>query len=105
MTENLLNSNLKNNSHKKAVVFLVLTALLWSIGGLLIKLVTWNPVAIAGGRSAIAALIMLAVIRKPKMKFGFNMVCGAAMYAATVILFVSSDKMTTAANAILLQYT
>lgn len=105
MTSNLLVSNIEKASHKKAIVFLVLTALLWSMGGLLIKLVTWNPIAIAGGRSAIAALMMLVVIRKPKMKFSFNLLCGAIMYAGTVILFVASNKMTTAANAILLQYT
>lgn len=105
MLEKLKNINKVNISHKKAVVFLIITALLWSAGGLLIKLVNWNPVAIAGGRSLIAAIVMLTVIRKPRMKFSKYMVLGAITYAGTVILFVISNKLTSAANAILLQYT
>ncbi len=38
-------------NHLKAILYLVLAAVLWSTGGILIKLVNWNPVAIAGGRS------------------------------------------------------
>jgi drug/metabolite transporter (DMT)-like permease len=89
----------------RAIFFLIVTALLWSSGGLLIKLVAWNPIAIAGCRSAIAALVMLAF--KPKMRFNWSpaQLGGAVCYAATVILFVSANKLTTAANSILLQYT
>lgn len=92
-------------SRTKALVFLVLTAVLWSFGGLLIKLVNWNPLAIAGMRSAIAALLMLFFIRKPKLTLSFGAISGALAYAATVTLFVTANKFTTAANAILLQYT
>ena len=89
----------------RAIVFLIITAFLWSLGGLLIKLVAWNPVAIAGARSAIASLLMLALRRKLRFDWGLAQMGGAACYAATVILFVASNKLTTAANAILLQYT
>lgn len=89
----------------KAIALLVITAVLWSMGGLLIKLINWNPIAIAGVRSAIAALLILIVIRKPKITWSFNQIGGAIAYAGTVILFVMANKMTTAANAILLQYT
>jgi drug/metabolite transporter (DMT)-like permease len=88
-----------------AILFLVITAVLWSSGGLLIKIVDWNPIAIAGSRSAIAALVIFAF--KPRMKFNlsFAQLGGAFCYAATVIMFVAATKLTTAANAILLQYT
>jgi drug/metabolite transporter (DMT)-like permease len=89
----------------RAVLFLVVAAVLWSSGGLLIKLVAWNPLAIAGTRSAIAALVMLAFRRKMHFNLGPAQLGGAACYAATVILFVIANKWTTAANAILLQYT
>lgn len=89
----------------KALILLIITSVLWSLGGILIKLVSWNPVAIAGMRSAIAALLMLAVIKKPKLKFSLNLIFGAIAYSGTVLLFVIANKMTTAANAILLQYT
>ncbi|MBC7123984.1 MAG: EamA/RhaT family transporter, partial [Pseudothermotoga sp.] len=42
-------------SRTRAVFYLIVTSVLWSLGGLLIKLVDWNPIAIAAGRSAISA--------------------------------------------------
>lgn len=88
-----------------AVALLVTAAVMWSMGGLLIKLVAWHPVAIAGIRSAIAALLFLSVLRRPRFVWSMPQVGGAIAYAATVIFFVVATKMTTAANAILLQYT
>lgn len=89
----------------RALLMLILTALLWSSGGLLIKLVDWNALAIAGGRSAIAAAVILLFRRKMTFNWGFAQIGGTVCYAATVILFVAANKLTTAANAILLQYT
>jgi drug/metabolite transporter (DMT)-like permease len=94
-----------DTQRKKAVVLLVITAFLWSLGGLLIKWVDWNPMAIAGMRSAIAGLLILAVLRRPRFTWSFAEIGAAVCYAATTILFVLSNKLTTAANAILLQYT
>ncbi len=89
----------------RSVLFLITAALLWSLGGLLIKSVKLNPLAIAGGRSFFSALLMLAVIRKPNMKFNKYKLGGAVTYVGTVALLVMANKLTTAANAILLQYT
>ena len=72
---------------------------------MLIKWVEWNPLAIAGARSAIAAVMILAIVRRPRITWSLAQVGGAMAYAATVILFVAATKLTTAANAILLQYT
>lgn len=80
------------------------TASLWSMGGLLIKLIDWHPFAIAGMRSFIASLVILAFIRRPVFHFSFAQVAAAVSYAVTMILFVIANKTTTAANAILLQY-
>ena len=92
-------------THTKALLFLLLTAVLWSFGGLLIKSVSWNPMAIAGMRSAISIPLLLLVVRKDHFTFSFSQIAGACFYSATVILFVSANKLTTAANAIILQYT
>jgi drug/metabolite transporter (DMT)-like permease len=92
-------------SRAQAVALLVVTASLWSLGGLLIKVIPWHPLAIAGARSTIAAVLFLSVVRKPRWTGSPAQIGGAFAYAATVILFVSATKMTTAANAILLQYT
>jgi drug/metabolite transporter (DMT)-like permease len=40
-----------------------LCALFWSTGGSCIKLIDWHPIGIAGGRSLIAALFMVAAVR------------------------------------------
>jgi drug/metabolite transporter (DMT)-like permease len=82
-----------------------MAAMMWSIGGLLIKLVDWNPLAIAGMRSAIASIVLLIFLRKPKLTWSKAQIGAALAYVGTVILFVSANKMTTAANAILLQFT
>jgi drug/metabolite transporter (DMT)-like permease len=88
-----------------AVASLILCSLLWSTGGFLVKLVSWDPFAIAGIRSLIGFLTMLIVIRKPRFTFSFDQVMAAIMYSATMILFITANKMTTSANAVLLQYT
>lgn len=93
------------SSKLKATILLALTAVLWSTGGLLIKSVQWDPIAIAGMRSAIASLLLLALSGKPKFTWSRAQIGGAIAYMATVVLFVMATKMTSAANAILLQYT
>lgn len=91
-------------SRRRAVVFLLGAALLWSTGGVLIKWVSWHPMAISGMRSLIAAAFLLLFARGLRRP-GAPEFWGALAYAATVILFVLATKWTTAANAILLQYT
>lgn len=88
----------------RAILMLAASAVLWSMGGVLIKSVEWDPFAIAGTRSAIAALVVLALLRRPRFVWTLPQVGGAVAYSATVILFVLANKMTTAANAIVLQY-
>jgi drug/metabolite transporter (DMT)-like permease len=91
----------------------LLCAVLWSTGGLLIKLVDWHPVLIAGGRSLIA-VVCLFTLRLIKVKLRgappggsrFAVVAaGSLAYASSMLCFVSANKLTYSANAILLQYT
>jgi drug/metabolite transporter (DMT)-like permease len=100
-----LNINELKIDHFKGVVLLVIVAVLWSSGGLLIKFVDWNPLAIAGARSAIAAVVIRAAFYRTALTWDYPQLAGAVAYAATVMMFVSATKLTTAANAILLQYT
>jgi drug/metabolite transporter (DMT)-like permease len=93
------------SDRSRSIILLVITAILWSLGGVLIKSIKWNAVAIAGMRSVIAAIVLLIVIKKPKLTWSFAQIGGALAYSGTVILFVLANKTTTAANAILLQYT
>jgi len=93
------------NDRYKGIAYVVIASILWSTGGLLIKLSDWNSIAISGSRSLISALIMLAYIKKPKITKSKPQIIGAIAYTATVLFFVMANKLTTAANAILLQYT
>ena len=88
-----------------APALLLLAALFWSLGGVLIKSIEWPPMAIAAARSAIAIPVMLACVGRPRFTFSAAQIGGALGYAATVALFVFATRMTTAANAIFLQYT
>ena len=92
--------------HSRAIVFLLLAALLWSTGGLFIKWVDWNGMAISGVRSLISALVIGVAFRRDlKITWSGTQLLCAVAYALTVSLFVVANKLTTAANAILLQYT
>ncbi|HPQ92094.1 DMT family transporter [Mesotoga prima] len=100
-----MNRSKEKSSGTKSVILLILTGLLWSTGGLLIKNVDSNPLAISGIRSMIASLVILVALGRPKFTWSLPQIASALSYSATVILFVSANKMTTAANAILLQST
>jgi len=90
---------------EKALLMLVGAALCWSLAGVLIKWVPLNALAIAGVRSAFAALVVVAAYPRMRITWSFHQLAGAAAYAGVMITFVLATKMTTAANAILLQYT
>jgi len=93
-------------SRNKAIGFVFLAAILWSTSGLFIKIIELNPFTIAGVRGGIAAVVMLALMNKNlRFSLSFPQVAGALCYSATMITFVYATVMTTAANAILLQYT
>jgi drug/metabolite transporter (DMT)-like permease len=88
---------------------ILITAFLWSTSGLTIKLISWHPVVIVGSRSILAA-VFLFVVRlivppsKDTKNKAFPLWSAAIAYALTMITFVIANKLTTAANAILLQY-
>ncbi|BCS88657.1 membrane protein [Pseudodesulfovibrio sediminis] len=88
------------------MILMAVTALIWSSGGLAIKLVDINPMAITGFRSMLAALT-LGVLFRRRLHFCFSPIqWGAAMgYAGLLITNVVATKLTTSANAILLAYT
>ena len=101
----ILSNPSSQKSHIRAVLLLLTAATLWSFGGVLIKLIEWNPLAIAGMRSAIAGFFIFLFLRKPKISFSKVQLACAIAYACTTIAFVAGNKLTTAANVILLQYT
>jgi drug/metabolite transporter (DMT)-like permease len=79
-------------------------AFLWSVAGLFIKIIDWNPFLIAGMRSLIAFVFLLAIVRTLRLAWSWPLAGAALANAVTMLLFVAANKTTTAANAILLQY-
>ena len=96
---------LLKKTHRRALVLLFITAILWSFGGLLIKLIDWHPMAIAGMRSLIAIPLISIMVKRKHITYSMPQILGAIFYSVNVILFVAATKLTTAANAILIQYT
>lgn len=96
---------MRDPDHSRSIGLLLCAALCWSIGGVLIKFVPWPPLAVAGGRGLIAAVFLAVAIRPLRFTWSPLQLGAAVAYAGCTITFVTATKLTTAANAILLQYT
>jgi len=92
---------------RKAMLYMALCAILWSIAGIFIKWISWNPLLIAGFRSLIAAGVLWLFMKTKGIGIKCNRYSVTASFSlsATCIFFVVANKLTTAANAIILQYT
>lgn len=94
-------------SSKKGILCVFAAAVLYSIGGLCMKLIPWNGMSINGGRTAIAvviiALYLIYIRHRPRMNRWIFL--GSVCIFGTNSLFAMANKLTTAANAIVLQFT
>ncbi len=89
----------------KGRLFIIGTALLWGLAGVCVKSIPWNSISIMASRCGIG-IIMFAILRKNfKIHFNKYTLFGAVMMSITGILYMMSIKLTTAATAIVLQYT
>ena len=97
----------KMKKENKAIIQMLTCAALWSIAGIFIKLIPWNAFAISSLRSLIAGITVLAFI---KLK-GYKIVLNRRTLTAGILMsfvytaFVGANKLTTAANAIVVQFT
>jgi drug/metabolite transporter (DMT)-like permease len=80
-------------------------ALLWSLAGVFIKFLDLPPLTIVFYRSLFAALIFTPFLRRSDWRLSAPIAVSALTYTAAISAFVSANKLTTAANAIVLQYT
>lgn len=95
-----------HRSHPLAARLAVLgAAVLFSTGGAAIKATTLTGLEVAGWRSLIAALVLALVIPAARKRPPWRVWPVALAYALTLVLFVTSNKLTTAAHTILLQST
>lgn len=82
---------------------LAAAAALFSTGGAAIKATTFTAWQVASFRSGVAALAVLILVPASRRLLDPRVLLVALTYAATMVLFVASNKTTTAANAIFLQ--
>jgi drug/metabolite transporter (DMT)-like permease len=92
-------------SRLKAILYVVAAATLWSSAGLFIKWIHLDPISILFYRSLFAAITFAFIFRRSILKTNKTMWISVAFYTPLLIAFVISTKLTTAANAIFLQYT
>jgi len=92
---------------RKATLQMLLCATLWSIAGILFKLIPWNGFAVAGMRSLIAGITIYACMRLMGLHYIFNRKTLIAGFfsGCTYLCFTVANKLTTSANAIVLQFT
>jgi drug/metabolite transporter (DMT)-like permease len=98
---------MKTKARQTAMLMMAACAVLWSLGGNFIKLISWHPLLISGGRSLIAAAVVglyMAWKKIPVKVCRYSVAAGISL-CLCLLFFVVANKLTTAANAIVLQYT
>jgi drug/metabolite transporter (DMT)-like permease len=93
------------NPRRNGILFIVIAALLWSTGGIGIKYVVDSALKVTFYRSVFAAITLFLVFpRDVRVKPTPAFLAAIVSYGATLTTFVIATKLTTAANAIFLQY-
>lgn len=90
---------------RKAIIFLLIAAVLWSTSGIFLKVLNWQPLAVLAGRSLFSSLVFLVYLRRIPRRFTRWQWVAAISSVVTQLLYITAIQMTTAANAIFLQYT
>ena len=94
---------------RRGVLLVAGAALLWSSSGLFIKALPQGAPQITFVRSVVAAATILLVLRfrgvRAPLRFDPTTLAAAFAYAGLLGFFVAGTKLTTAANAIFLQFT
>ena len=95
------------NKERIAIIEMLTCAALWSIAGIFIKLVPWNGFAVAGMRSLVAGITIYLCMRLMGIDYVLNRNTLTAGFfsGCTYLCFVTANKLTTAANAIVMQFT
>ena len=91
----------------RSVLFVFLASVCFSTGGLFIKLIPWSPLAINGARNLIGAAVIgvYLLVTGHRLVFSRRVLIGALAMIGVTTLFAVANKLTTAANTIVLQFT
>lgn len=84
-----------------------IAAVLYSLGGLCIKVIPWNGLSINSARNVVALVVVGSYLALTRHKLRLNrwILLGAVCVCGTNVLFSVANKLTTAANTIVLQFT
>ena len=96
-----------NRTRRQGVIFVLIAAVLYSIGGLCIKVIPWSGLSINSARNMIALVVIggYLILTKHKLRFNRFIGLGALCVFGTTALYSLANKLTTAANTIVLQFT
>jgi drug/metabolite transporter (DMT)-like permease len=86
-------------------LLILAAATLWSSAGVFIKFLDLHPLTIVFYRSFFASLVFVPFVQRKDWRFDAPILVSVVSYTAAISAFVSANKLTTAANAIVLQYT
>ena len=86
-------------------LMLAAAALLFSTGGAAIKASTLTGWQVASFRCGVAAVFLLLALPEARREWTWRILPPAVTYAATLVLFVLANRLTTSANAVFLQST
>ena len=102
-----MRNQVSSGKERRSVLFVFLASVCFSTGGLFIKLVPWSALAINGARNLIGAAVigLYLLITRRKIVFNRRVLIGALSMIGVTTLFAVANKLTTAANTIVLQFT
>jgi drug/metabolite transporter (DMT)-like permease len=86
-------------------LLILLSGLLWSFAGVFIKSLELSPQVITFYRSLFASVFFFLFITRSPWRPSVPLLVSVASYTLAISFFVWANKLTTAANAIVLQYT
>ena len=97
--------DMKNKT--KGIIAMLGASVCFATGGVLIKMIPWNPLAINGTRNLIAASVigLYMFLRRHRIKCNPTVLAGAVSMAGVTTFFTIANKLTSAGSAIVLQYT
>ena len=98
-------NSLTKRDIQRGRLLILSAALLWSLAGVFIKFLDLHPLSIVFYRSLFASLVFVPFVQRSQIQVSPAIVVSVLSYTAAISAFVAANKLTTAANAIVLQYT
>ena len=102
-----MNAKNEKEIRRFGMVMMLMASICFATGGLFMKMIPWNPLAINGARNLIACVVIgiYLLVTRHKLKINPTVLLGAVSLAGVTTMYAIANKLTTAGNTIILQYT